>query len=406
MFILQTIFIMQKQIIILIAFWIMAIPAFTQDKDTIPVKKEHKITFKDSLDGAFDVSDFLINIHGFLPVPTLVTEPALGGIGGFLGLVFMQPPKERVTFNKRGHPAPVRPTITGIGGFYTANKSWGLGGGYTSEWEKYGITYSAATAYANVNMDFYKELPTLNKELKASLNFETVPFFLSVRKSFLGNFAAGFKYMFAYAHISLNTEKDWDSYKYFNELLEKMNTTNIVSRISPVLVYDSRDNMFSPNNGLRIDAQLDWSDKALGSDFDYVQLNMNAFGYKELFDRWVASLRLEWEQIFEDPAFYMLPYVSLRGVPANRYQGNIIALAETEHRVTVYKRWAVVGFAGVGKAFDSYDSFDTSKWIYNYGGGFRYLIARKFKLQMGADLGFGPNDWGAYIIFGSGWMRD
>ena len=41
-----------------------------------------KIPLKDSLDNAFDLSNYLIDANGFVPVPIIITEPALGGFGG------------------------------------------------------------------------------------------------------------------------------------------------------------------------------------------------------------------------------------------------------------------------------------------------------------------------------------
>lgn len=45
---------------------------------------QHKISFKDSLDHKLDLSDWVISTKGFIPVPVLITEPALGGLGGGL----------------------------------------------------------------------------------------------------------------------------------------------------------------------------------------------------------------------------------------------------------------------------------------------------------------------------------
>ena len=45
---------------------------------------------RDPDDGALDMSAFLATSHGFLPVATLITEPALG-VGGALGLAFLEP---------------------------------------------------------------------------------------------------------------------------------------------------------------------------------------------------------------------------------------------------------------------------------------------------------------------------
>jgi len=45
-----------------------------------------KAIMKDTLDGKFDFSRFLVDAHGFIPVPFIITEPALGGFGGGFAL--------------------------------------------------------------------------------------------------------------------------------------------------------------------------------------------------------------------------------------------------------------------------------------------------------------------------------
>ena len=53
---------------------------------------------------------------------------------------------------------------------------------------------------------------------------------------------------------------------------------------------------------------------------------------------------------------------------------------------------------------DSVDNaFDMSTWL--AGGGFRYLLARQLGLQMGMDVGWRPDSWAFYNIFGSAWLR-
>jgi hypothetical protein len=48
----------------------------------------------------------------------------------------------------------------------------------------------------------------------------------------------------------------------------------------------------------------------------------------------------------------MLPYIDMRGIPAERYQGNVDLLSEVEMRWDVVRRWSVMAYAGAGKAFD------------------------------------------------------
>ena len=41
--------------------------------------------------------------------------------------------------------------------------------------------------------------------------------------------------------------------------------------------------------------------------------------------------------------------------------------------------------------------------VWNAGGGFRYLTAREFGLQMGIDVARGPEQWAIYVVFGNSW---
>ena len=97
--------------------------------------------------------------------------------------------------------------------------------------------------------------------------------------------------------------------------------------------------------------------------------------------------------------------MSMRGLPALRYQGNATLLTEGELRFDIVNRWSVVGFGGVGKAFNEWKEFDDADLVGTFGSGFRYLIARKFKLRVGIDVAKGPDTWAYYIVFGSNWLK-
>ena len=43
--------------------------------------KKH-VSLKDSVDGKLDLSDYIIDANGFIPIPVIITETALGGFGG------------------------------------------------------------------------------------------------------------------------------------------------------------------------------------------------------------------------------------------------------------------------------------------------------------------------------------
>lgn len=148
-----------------------------------------------------------------------------------------------------------------------------------------------------------------------------------------------------------------------------------------------------------------YSGNLTGSDYDFWRINYYAYGYKSLSKKFVLGLRFDGQQSLGDAPFYMLPYIDMRGILILKYQGNADILAEMETRWDVVERWSAVAFGGTGKAFDEWSEFKNSAWIFSYGAGFRYLIAREFKLRVGIDVAHGPGAWAYYIVFGSSWLK-
>jgi hypothetical protein len=95
----------------------------------------------------------------------------------------------------------------------------------------------------------------------------------------------------------------------------------------------------------------------------------------------------------------------MRGLPIFRYQGKADLLTELEARWDFVSRWSLMFYSGFGKAFDDWSDFGSADLIATYGTGFRYLIARKFKLRTGIDIAKGPETWAYYIVFGSNWLK-
>ena len=85
--------------------------------------------FRDSTDNKFDVSKWMTQLHGFLPLPSIITEPAVG-YGGMLNVVFFHPTKESIDKESTGKKQLALPSMTLAGGLYTQNKTWGVFSGH------------------------------------------------------------------------------------------------------------------------------------------------------------------------------------------------------------------------------------------------------------------------------------
>ncbi len=362
-------------------------------------------SFKDSLDNKFDMSDYIIDAHGFVPVPAIVTEQALGGFGGALAPIFLtkRPP---IVDTIKGKPVytPVMPNITGGAGFYTANKTWGIGLGHNGTYIKHQIRYRIMGAYANVNMNFYRDFMG-ESDHEFNFNFKTIPALAFAMKR-IGHtdLYIGAQYLFMYTEVNPDFGLNIDKSKL--EELFHFDNTSIISQLGIIAEFDNRDNMFTPNKGVKVHFDAGYSGSVWGSDYNYWRMNYYAYMYKPILHNLIGGLRIDGQQAFDSPPFYMLPYIDMRGVEAERYQGNADILTEAELRWDIVPRWSVLGFGGVGKAFDKWSEFGSADWVYSYGIGGRYLLARKFGLRVGVDLAKGPdNQWGYYIVFGSSWLK-
>ena len=77
--------------------------------------------------------------------------------------------------------------------------------------------------------------------------------------------------------------------------------------------------------------------------------------------------------------------------------------SEVEARWDVTPRWSLVGFVGSGWTADSIGELGGESGIVAGGGGFRYLLARRYGLRVGLDVARGPDDTVVYMAVGSNW---
>ena len=131
----------------LVAF--AAVPSFASSQespDALVDESDPRFWSKD--DGWFDVSGFLNEKYGFLPIVLPVTEPAVG-YGAFAGLAFLSSPLGGA---KDGLG---RPNITMVGGLATQNGTWGVAAADLRYWLDDRVQTMVAAVDAGVNLEFH-----------------------------------------------------------------------------------------------------------------------------------------------------------------------------------------------------------------------------------------------------------
>jgi outer membrane protein assembly factor BamA len=339
------------------------------------------------------VSGFLDEKYGFLPVAIPITEPAVG-YGAAVGLAFISQPlgEAREGFG--------RPDITLGGGLGTENGSWGLMLGDVRHWFDDRLETQAGITHLSANLDFHGigQDALLDKH---PLRYNLEPTGGVVRVKYrLGDTTlwAGLGYAFAVTRVTFEAPAGAAGLPDFQR-------ESRVGGLTPSLTYDSRDNMFTPLRGTFVEILLGVFSPSLGGDDEFQRLQVTAIQYVPLVATLYLGLRADGAATFGDAPFYLKPFISLRGAPIMRYQGDEVASIEAELRWQFWRRFSVVGFVGTGAAWNDAERLHNTQTIVTGGFGFRYEIARKYGIHMGLDLAFAPGNTAVYVQVGSAWAR-
>jgi outer membrane protein assembly factor BamA len=349
--------------------------------------------FRSSEDGWLDISSFVDQSYGFIPIAFPITEPALG-YGAAGGLTFIDKPQGEA---QAGFG---RPDITAVGGMVTENESWGVMAGDARHWRDDRLQTLVGLGYASINLDFYgigEDRALVDRPL--TYNLETVAGGVRAKYRLADSrWWAGLGYTFATTQVEFDAPLPQPGRPSFQP-------TSQMGGLTPTLSYDSRDTLFTPTRGTFAEATAGLFSQVVGGDDEFQRVNLIMMHYVPLHPKLTLGLRADGNLSFGDVPFYMRPFVYFRGVQAMRYQGEHVAQAEVELRWQFWRRFSLVGFVGGGTAWTDLERFEKTRRVGAGGVGFRYELARKYGLHMGLDVAVGPDDPILYVQFGSAWLR-
>lgn len=352
----------------------------------------------DPEDGMLDMSEYLIDKpYGFLPVPVLITEPALGYGGGLFGLFLNDPDKSKKGQSEGLSPPP---SITAFGGGGTSNGTWFTGVGHRHSWFNDRIRYIGAGGYANINLDIYGDsLPGglgnkgMSTQTRGYGGMQKLLFRLGESPFLLGPTQFWVRTKVSADNAILNAA--------YQRLLGEESTS---SGAGLVAEYDTRDNIFYPQSGTTASVEYLTYSGFLGGDYDYQTLTVDGKFFQPLSKTVTLALATNYQSLNSHEQFLTpmaRPYIQLRGISRYRYQGEYVSTLQSQLEWNVSPRWTVQGFIGAGSAenifSDLYQQVDVA-----WGSGFRYFIAQKLGLRTGIDIAFSDHEQTLYFNIGSG----
>jgi hypothetical protein len=345
--------------------------------------------FLDPHDGQLDLSEFLASPRAFLPIPLVITEPAVGYGGGLAG-VFVRPRKDA------GSEGWTRPNLSVLGAVATENATQAAFGADASRWLEGRLKTLAGAGTGTINLDFHGPEAggaSPDEPVRYSLDFSGALLQGNWQVAPKSPWSGGLRYIYVQVDPQLRSDTSFDS------------PDVTISAPAAILEFDSRDNAFTPNRGVFAESVFLLSRQDLGASEDFERFQLVLMSWFAPAPQVTLGVRGDYQWVSDGTPFFYRPYIELRGVPAMRFQGDEMASAEGEVRWQFHDRWSVVAAAGYGATHSGGDTLSRSDEIGSGAVGFRYELARSFGLHAGMDLGFSSETTALYFQLGNAWFR-
>jgi outer membrane protein assembly factor BamA len=174
-----------------------------------------------------------------------------------------------------------------------------------------------------------------------------------------------------------------------------------VSGLGLAVNWDSRDNTFATYAGSFLQLTTLFYRRVLGSDFSYIDVQLDARNFVEVFPSQILAIQGAAEIIDGVAPFQNLARYGgaslLRGYFEGQYRDNTGVALQAEYRFPLWWRIGAVAFAGVGQVGDIVSRWNVGGFRFAGGAGVRILLNTEDRVALRVDLGFGDNSSGLYF---------
>jgi outer membrane protein assembly factor BamA len=281
-----------------------------------------------------------------------------------------------------------RHSIAAAAGMYAEGGSWTALAAHRGYWSDQRRRTTVAIATGELLYDIELQLEDSNRTLGVKQKFSGISLEAAARVGDHGWLGLGYR----------GGETEVLVPGLTRALPEELATGNTIEMSSVLLdgEIDTRDSDLYPRSGryAQIEAQI--ARQELGSDRDYLSLELEWNSYRPIGDAHVLAWRVAGKIVDGDAPFFAMSWfgagVDLRGYTPGRYIGESMITAQAEWRWQAAPRWGFTAFGGVGKVSGALGDIDTDPWLPAGGVGVRFRLAKALPLNLRADFAWGRDD--------------
>jgi hypothetical protein len=322
----------------------------------------------------------------FVIAPLPISSPALGtGIIPVVGYIF--------PFRRDDTVSP--PSVVGVAGLATNNGSRGFAA-YADLYMKQ-KTYRVSAAYVrgNLNYNLYGVgLIAGNAGLKLPLSQTGQVLRAEALRRVGWDFFLGLRFWTGSSDIVRRATSETSTVTDPPDL----GLHTALRALGLRLNRETTPNRFHPTSGTLLDFTSDFFSEALGSKYTFQAYRFTFNKYGSISEKQVLAYNLFVCGTGGTPPFYANCIYGanneLRGYTAGRYIDRYMFATQLEYRLSLPKRFGLVGFGGVGEvAPGGSHAFRVNSLLPGAGGGVRFQLSKIYRVNVRADFARGKDTW-------------
>ena len=184
------------------------------------------------------------------------------------------------------------------------------------------------------------------------------------------------------------------------ELLNGMDrhTWNLGAGFSAV--YDSRDVLTYPHQGLYINLTQCFRPRFMGNDYAFSTTELQVDAYQKVWKGAILAEDFRTMLNFGNPSWGMMALLgnsnSMRGYYEGRYRDKHKMEAHVELRQHIWKRNSLTIWVGAGTVFSKFSNIRSRHILPNYGLGYRWEFKKNVNVRL--DYGFGKAGQSGFLF--------
>ena len=184
------------------------------------------------------------------------------------------------------------------------------------------------------------------------------------------------------------------------ELLNGMDrhTWNLGAGFSAV--YDSRDVLTYPHQGLYINLTQCFRPRFMGNDYAFSTTELQVDAYQKVWKGAILAEDFRTMLNFGNPSWGMMALLgnsnSMRGYYEGRYRDKHKIEAQVELRQHIWKRNSLTIWVGAGTVFSKFSNIRSRHILPNYGLGYRWEFKKNVNVRL--DYGFGKAGQSGFLF--------